>query len=182
MTEAVELSAEELEQIYAEQKKAEVVVSKEEEKVSKTVEQKRVMDNTMAASDSEDETPRDAIVGIHMTHNESLSEQLLQQLEIENRQLLMDFEGMMDDVKETEQSAVQITELISLFENKVSEEAELIDLLYDHSQHSHQNIVDANVQLEKAEEKATKGMFRFFLVYVFLFASFWILFMHFIHS
>lgn len=143
-------------------------------------------------SDSAHLIVQGSVIGIHAAlskedtpafeQQQQQQEYLVQQMEMENRQLLMDYDGVMEDVRETERAAQQITELIGMFESKVLEEAEMIDLLYSQSQHSQQNLTAANEQLVKAEERATRGMFRFFLVYVFLFSSFWILFMHLIHA
>jgi t-SNARE complex subunit (syntaxin) len=94
----------------------------------------------------------------------------------------LELDSMVEDVREAEKKAVQVTELITMFESKVSEEEEVIDRLYETAQQAHQYLEGAQTQLKKADDKASNSMFRYFLAYLFLFASFLLMGLHAINS
>jgi chromosome segregation ATPase len=121
---------------------------------------------------------------------EELTREQLQELSAENRMLHDELDAMIEDAKETERTAAQIGDLVSIFQTKVSEQAEQIQQLYDNALSAKDNLEESNKNLDSAKEKAKGGgsawgftaLFRHMLLYVLLFASILLIIFDFVSS
>jgi chromosome segregation ATPase len=119
-----------------------------------------------------------------------LTREQLQELESENRMLHDELDAMLEDAKDTEKAAAQIGDLVNIFQQKVGEQADQIQHLYDNALDVKGNMEEANENLVSAKEKATGGgsswgftaLFRHLLLYVLLFAVVLLIFLDLVSS
>ncbi len=112
---------------------------------------------------------------------ESIPPSQLQQLESENRLLVLEYDTMMNDANDTEQSALEINRLLSIFENKVAEQAEQIEKLYENAFAGEEFLQGAKNELQKTVSSSSTSRLRFLMAYIYLFLGLWLLFMHYIN-
>ncbi len=97
----------------------------------------------------------------------------------------------LNDALDAEKSAMELAELIHLFDQKVSEQAEQIDMLYENAKNSEELMKQAKDELQKAKEtsqgrgsswlmnifggKVLANIIRYFVLYFIIGASLLIL-------
>jgi len=122
-----------------------------------------------------------------------LSDRQMLLLKSENNWLQEEIEQWLQDALDAEKSAVELGELIALFDQKVSEQAEQIELLYENAKNSEEAMSNAKDELEKAKKtsqgkgdswllnmfggKVLANLIRYFVFYLLIGASFFLLFL-----
>ncbi|KAL9656823.1 hypothetical protein ABK040_006983 [Willaertia magna] len=89
--------------------------------------------------------------------NNALTEQQQLLLSSENHLLYEQLESYVKDARDTEKSAIQISELLTVFESKVNEQYELINQLHSNTEQATENVSEAtNLLRENKEETFDK--------------------------
>lgn len=104
-----------------------------------------------------------------------LSAAQLQQFESENSTLLSNMQDQLDSVLAAEKSLLEVSALQTELVRHLVQQTELVDRLYDEAVGSVADVGNANVQLEKARERAKDS--RLFLLVFLLGASMALLFL-----
>jgi len=91
----------------------------------------------------------------------------------ENKALLLEVEFAIDDARETEHSALELAELVSMFESKVSEQEEQVEHLFLTVQNAKETLLKANDMLQTTKDNATSssGIVQYFTLYVIIIAT-----------
>ena len=123
----------------------------------------------------------------------NLPERQLLLLRSENSFLQEELDAWVQDAQDAEKSALELGELIGIFDQKVSEQAAQIETLYESAKTSQELMHSAKLELEKAKAtsegkgsswimsmfggKVIANLLRYFLLYLLLAASFILLFL-----
>jgi syntaxin 18 len=121
----------------------------------------------------------------------NLDQEQRQLLEKENQWLNEEINQWLNDALDAEKSAMELAELIHLFDQKVSEQAEQIEMLYENAKNSEELMKQAKDELQKAKEtsqgrgsswlmnifggKVLANIIRYFVLYFIIGASLLIL-------
>lgn len=104
-----------------------------------------------------------------------LTPELRAALEAENGALVAQLQNDLDEARTLESKMLEISELLTLFSEKVAEQHETVEALYEDAQTSHEYLVKSTEQLRSA---AAHGVdFRLFVMLFLIIASFSLLFL-----
>jgi len=110
-------------------------------------------------------------------HNDEVgSPELQSMLEEENKKLQIEFNTLIDQVREAEKKILEISALQQLFSTKVMEQAKQIEELYDTAVQSTMNVDSGNKMLVKTKQDMVG--FRLYMLVFLIMASFILLFLH----
>jgi len=109
------------------------------------------------------------------TSTPAFSQQEMQMLEEENKDLLDLLEDDLDQMQRAEQRLGEISQLMSLFSTKVVEQEEQINLIHEHAINSVMHLKKGNESLRSASRRGVS--FRLIVMFVLLVASFSLLFL-----
>jgi len=109
-------------------------------------------------------------------HGEAGSTELQSMLEEENKKLQIEFNTLIDQVREAEKKILEISTLQQLFSTKVMEQAKQIEELYDTAVQSTMNVDSGNKMLVKTKQDMVG--FRLYMLVFLIMASFILLFLH----
>lgn len=82
--------------------------------------------------------------------------------------------------RDTESKVLEVSELISMFADKVSEQQEAIDLIHEHTLRSHDNVSSGTKQLEVAISRQSDR--RLFTLVFFLTLTLTLIFLDFVYD
>ncbi|KAK9475215.1 uncharacterized protein V1510DRAFT_410359 [Dipodascopsis tothii] len=104
----------------------------------------------------------------------TIGPEMLQELQIENNNLLEEFESTLDKAREAEKALYEISSLQSELTAHLLSQSELTHQLYDDAVQSNLDVANANTQLQNARKK--NRMASRLIIFLALFASFFLLF------